>query len=194
MKTNIAVFLDRDNTINYDPGYISKPEDVRLLNGVPEGLLKLKKEINALLIVISNQSGVARGYYTENDIRKVNSRINELLENSGSVKIDDFFYCIYHQEFSSAHEAECRKPSPKMIFEAAKKYNISVNSSYLIGDSVSDVQCGNNAGTKSIFLVYDERDSKMKEVNKLNLKVEFIAHDFLEACEFIINDYKRKIN
>lgn len=192
MNSNVAVFLDRDNTLNYDPGYINNPSDVKLMKGVAKGLKILKEEFNPLLIVISNQSGVARGYFTESDIVAVNNRINELLELENSVKIDDFFFCIHHPDFSSKEDSECRKPSPKMVFEASKKYDIDLSVSYFIGDSISDIQCSNNAGTKSVFLLYDESELQRNEIKELNLRVDFFASDFLSACNFIINDFKKE--
>ncbi|PJA96098.1 MAG: D,D-heptose 1,7-bisphosphate phosphatase [Ignavibacteriales bacterium CG_4_9_14_3_um_filter_34_10] len=191
---NIAVFLDRDNTLNFDPGYLNDPESVKLLPGVGEGLTKLKSVLNCKFIVISNQSGVARGFYTEETIIKINNRINELLFGSGFAQIDDFFYCIHHPEFSDEEKSKCRKPSPQMVFDAAKKYLINLADSYFAGDAVSDVECGKNAGTKTVLLVYDEGDSKRMELAVKQLTPDFIAKDFSECCNFIIEDFKGKNN
>jgi len=191
MSQNIAVFLDRDNTLNFDSGYLYNPDEVKLMNGVAKGLKRLKTEINVKLIVISNQSGVVRGYFQEKDVIAVNEKINSILMSEEGVEIEEFFYCIHHPHFSSLENSQCRKPSPQMVFEAAQKYNIDLGASYFVGDMVSDVQCGINAGTKTILLVYDERNSKINQLKKLNLSADFLANDFLSACDFIINDFKK---
>ncbi|MFN3694837.1 MAG: HAD-IIIA family hydrolase, partial [Ignavibacterium sp.] len=100
MKLNRAVFLDRDGTLNDDPGYLGDPNQVVLLPTVGEALQILKNQMNFLLIVVSNQSGVARGLITEDDVMNVNRRINELLSNF-NVSIDEFYYCTTHPEFNS---------------------------------------------------------------------------------------------
>jgi len=191
---NIAVFFDRDNTLNFDPGYLSDPNDVKLLPYVGEGLTKIKSVLNCKLIVISNQSGVARGFYTEETVEKIHKRINEILLDSGFAQIDDFFYCIYHPEFSDKEKSKCRKPSPQMVLDAAEKYNINLSGSYFVGDMVSDVECGKNAGTKTILLVYDEGDSKRMELAEKKISPDFIAKNFSECCNFIIEDFKGKNN
>lgn len=191
---NLAVFFDRDNTINYDPGYINKVDDVRLMPGVAEGLAKLKKELDCKLIVISNQSGVVRGYLTEETVREINRKINLLLIEANSVEIDDFFYCIYHPDFNDDEKSKCRKPSPQMVIEAAEKYNIDLNRSFFIGDAVTDIECGKNAGTKTILLVYDEHNSKLLELEKKKIAPDFVAKNFYAACEYITEELKGQNN
>ena len=137
-----AIFLDRDNTLIEDEGYIHKPEKVKLLPGVGEGL-KLLKKLGYLLIVVSNQSGIGRGYFKEEDFHKVNSRLQELLKSYG-VQIDDFFFCPHKPE----DNCNCRKPKTGMIEKASKKWNINVKESYVIGDKDIDVLLAENAGCK----------------------------------------------
>ena len=146
---NNAIFLDRDGTINDDPGYLGEPNKVVLLPGAGEGLSILKKRYNFKLIVISNQSGIVRGILTNEMVKNINNKINELLEKF-NVQIDDFYYCPYHPEFSSEEECRCRKPSPMLIKVAAVEHNIDLSKSYFIGDMVTDIECGKNAGLKTI--------------------------------------------
>lgn len=108
---NHAVFLDRDNTINYDPGYLGDPDKVRLMEGVARGIKRLRDEYGFKIIVISNQSGIARKLITEEDVRSVNNRVNKLLRDEGA-EIDAFYYCPYHPDFSPPEKCGCRKPSP----------------------------------------------------------------------------------
>ena len=182
-----ALFLDRDGTLNQDPGYLGNPDQVILFPTVGESLSILKNEYDFTLIVVSNQSGVARGLISKEDVDKVNRRINELLENY-NVKIDAFYYCTAHPDFNSKEECECRKPSPKMIFDAVKDFEIDLGSSYLIGDAKTDIQTAKNAGCKSILIktVYGKEsfNALLSENNLPN----FVAENFKEACDYIIND------
>ncbi|MCU7496520.1 MAG: HAD family hydrolase, partial [Ignavibacteria bacterium] len=147
---NHAVFFDRDGTLNLDPGYLGEAEQVVLLPGVAEALLRLKKE-GFRIVVISNQSGIARGYFTAKEVDAVNRRINELLKESG-VTVDAFYYCPYHPDFNTPEECRCRKPSPQLVFMAARDFDIDLGRSYFVGDMISDVECGINAGVKTILL------------------------------------------
>jgi histidinol-phosphate phosphatase family protein len=182
-----AVFLDRDGTINEDPGYLGNPEQVILFPSVGDSLAKLKNEFDFLLIVVSNQSGVVRGLISNDDVEKVNNKINQLLIPYG-VQIDDFFYCIAHPDFSSEEECRCRKPSPQMIFDAANKYSIDLKASYLIGDSKSDIEAAKNAGCKSILIKTGYGKVSFNALLSENNLPNFVAENFKSACNFIIND------
>lgn len=187
MKSNKAIFLDRDGTINEDPGYLGNPEQVVLLPTVGEALYTLKNQLNFLLIVVSNQSGVARGLITEEDVRHVNHRINELL-SAYNVNIDEFYYCTTHPEFNSEDECLCRKPSPKMILDAAKKFDIDISKSYLIGDNVSDIECAYNVGCKSILVKTGYGLESINVLQKQNKFPSFVAENLMDATNFIIKD------
>ncbi len=186
-----AVFLDRDDTINYDPGYLGDAEKVRLYPGVGEGLAKLKNELDFKIIVISNQSGVTRGIITEEQVRAVNEKINELLKVF-NVEIDDFFYCPYHPDYDPPELTECRKPSPKMVFDAAEKHGIDLKSSYFIGDQLTDVECGNKAGVKTILVTNKISEKEINNLQSPNKRPNFVAVDFLNACRFIEEDLTEK--
>lgn len=187
-----AVFLDRDGTINFDPGYLGNPDEVRLLDGVAESISYLKDEFHFLIIVISNQSGIARGLITEEEVKSVNERINILLaeHNTG---IDAFYYCPYHPDFSPVDKSICRKPSPKMIFDAAKDWSIDLNFSYMVGDTKSDVECGINAGVKTILVKNNYNDEEIISLKKQGKCPNFVASNIKEACRFIAEDYRRII-
>jgi D,D-heptose 1,7-bisphosphate phosphatase len=184
---NNAVFFDRDGTINIDPGYIGNPDSVQLYNGVAEGIFQLKKA-GFKIIVVSNQSGIARGLITKEDVEAVNQKINELL-NKANTQIDAFYYCPYHPEFNTKEECECRKPSPKMIFDAAKDWNINLARSYLVGDSSTDIECGTNAGIKTVLIKTTFSDEEISRLNKNGNIPTFIAENFSGACNFILKDY-----
>jgi len=142
---NKAVFLDRDGTVIYDRNYLSDPALVELLPGVVEGL-KLFKENGFLLIIVSNQSGIARGYFTENELTAVNAKLEDLLKKEGAA-LDANYYCIH----SPDDMCDCRKPAIGMALRAKKEFDIDLSASFMIGDKLSDIQFGNNFGARASF-------------------------------------------
>eukprot|EP01046_Picozoa_sp_COSAG06_P073310 COSAG06_NODE_21862_length_743_cov_0.624224_1_plen_181_part_10 len=158
MSTCKAIFLDRDGVLNADTGYINHPDKIKWLHKVPEALQALK-QAGFLLIVISNQSGIARGYFTEDTVHQIHEHMNQHLRKTQS-QIDHFYFCPYHpgtnipeiqkQNNPYIKNATCRKPNPGMILQAQKKYTIDLEQSYLIGDKASDIQAGNALNIKSI--------------------------------------------
>ena len=185
---NFAIFLDRDGTINEDPGYLGDENNVYLLPGAGEGLSLLKNKYNFKLIVISNQSGIVRGLLTHNMVKNVNRKINNLLLQF-NVQIDDFYFCPFHPEFSNEEECRCRKPSPKLINDAAKDYNIDLSKSYFIGDMVTDIECGKNAGLKTILVKTGNGKKSLKVLKMQNNLPSFVALNILDSCNFIKNDF-----
>lgn len=185
---NPAVFIDRDGTINFDPGYIKNPDEVYLLEGVAEGIRKLKDLFGFKIIVISNQAGVSKGLMTENDVELVNAKINELLKEQGT-GIDAFYYCPYHPDNDPPEKTICRKPSPYMILKAASEHKIDLLKSYMIGDKVSDIEAGINAEVKTIFLNAGNIDDEISILHNQGKKPNFVAANFNEACDYIIHDF-----
>lgn len=186
--TNRAIFLDRDGTLNFDPGYLGEPDKVKLFPEVGEALSTLKNDHHFLLIVVSNQSGIARGLITKNQVDSVNSRINDLLEDH-NVEIDAFYYCPFHPEFSDSILSKCRKPSPEMLLTAAKDFNIDLAGSYMVGDSVTDIQCGISAGVKTVLVQTGEGQDSLSILQNENNFPSFVAVNLLEAANFIIKDF-----
>ena len=127
-----AVFLDRDGTINKDFGYVYKPEDFCFLDGVIEGL-RLLQEAGFLLIVITNQSGIARGYYTEEEYLKLEQYVDETLRKEG-VHLTQTYHCPHLDE-----DCNCRKPKTGLFYQAAKDWDIDFSESYAIGDKERDL-------------------------------------------------------
>lgn len=188
---NHAVFLDRDGTLNEDPGYLGDPGKVKLFPKTGEALSILKNKLNFKLIVISNQSGIARGLITEEAVNAVNWKINEHLADY-NVAIDAFYYCPYHPDFNTEEECSCRKPSPEMVMKAAKDYDINLEKSYIIGDAVSDIECGYNSGIKTILVKTGYGNESFYTLQKLNKIPTFVANNILEACIFIESDISEK--
>lgn len=186
-----ALFLDRDGTINLDPGYLGNPDKVEIYPHVKEGIRKLKSTFGFTIVVVSNQSGIARGLISENQVISVNERINEILGNEA--KIDAFYYCRFHPDFSSKEECECRKPSPDMIFKAAEDLELDLKRAYIVGDKAIDVEAGINAGIKSVLLLNTISDKEKEEMMKKGIIPDFIAGSFEDACNFIFTDYKGEL-
>ncbi|MBN1796777.1 MAG: HAD family hydrolase [Sedimentisphaerales bacterium] len=148
-----AIFLDRDNTLIEDPGYINDPEQVKLIDGTAEVLIELKK-MGYKLIIVSNQSAVARGIVTEKVLAKIHEKLEKLLAQQGA-KIDRIYYCPYHPEGvipKYRAESDLRKPRPGMILKAAEDMDIDLPHSWLIGDSARDIEAGKSAGCTTILI------------------------------------------
>ena len=185
--TNKAVFLDRDGTLNLDPGYLGNPKNLILFPDTGTVLFELKNNYQFKLIVISNQSGIARGIITEDEVVSVNNELNKKLSEF-NVQIDAFYYCPFHPDFSSEEDRLCRKPSQKMILDSAKDFNIDLSKSYLIGDSVSDIKAGINAELKTILVKTGLGPESISILQNENNFPSFVAENLTEAFKFIIND------
>ncbi len=184
-----TVFFDRDNTLNYDPGYLSNPNLVELFDGVGEGIYNLKKNYGFKIVVISNQSGIARGFFTKKEVDAVNNKINLILKKSFNTSIDAFYYCPSHPDFSTEEENKCRKPSPLLVVKAANQLNINLKNSYFVGDKISDVECGINAGVKTILVNYKNDKEIIISLKNRNKSPNFVVGNFSDACNSIIADF-----
>ncbi len=158
---NKAVFIDRDGVINSDEGhyYVYKVDDF-VFNPQVADSLSLLKENGFLLIMITNQGGVAKGEYTEDDITLVHDYMQAELSKQNAA-FDAIYYCPHHNAIS---DCDCRKPKPGMILNAVKDFNIDLNKSFLIGDSQRDIEAGNAAGVKICFKV--EKNTSIYNIAK----------------------------
>ncbi len=137
---NRAVFIDRDGTIAKDVPYCSRPEDFVLLPGAAEGI-RLLKEKGFKVVLITNQSGIARGYFTEETLARIHEKMQQELAKCGAC-VDAVYYCPHHPE----DNCDCRKPKPKLVLQAARDLDIDLSQSYVIGDSEMDVELAKQAG------------------------------------------------
>ena len=140
---NRAVFVDRDGTINRDVPYCSRPEDFELLPGAAEAI-RLLNEHSFKVVVITNQSGIARGYFTEEMLAKIHDKMRSELAKHGA-HVDAIYYCPHHPD----DNCECRKPKPKMVLQAARDLQIDLSQSYVVGDAEMDVELARRAGCKA---------------------------------------------
>ncbi|HKY55153.1 MAG TPA: HAD family hydrolase, partial [Anaerolineales bacterium] len=172
-----VVFLDRDGTLNVDDYVTYRKSQFRLIDGVKEGLMQLKTW-GFELVIVSNQSGIARGKYTEKDMLK----FNELLYTAllpVEIKPEDFYFCPHdpNEEY-----CDCCKPNPGMLIKAAKDKEIKLEQSYIIGDKMSDIMTGRNAGCKKVILV---KTGITDDSDKYEVKPDYIVENLVEAAQLI---------
>ena len=172
---NKAIFLDRDGTINVDYGYVYQPNRLVLKKGVIPGLLKLK-ELGYLLIIITNQSGIGRNYYSESQFYDFQETLAQFLK-SYNITIDEVYYCPHIE----ADNCNCRKPKLKMFYDAIEKYNIDLSNSYAIGDNLRDVAICEEEPITGILINKEHKDTKY-----------FQCHEFDDAVKYIVNKDKEK--
>lgn len=181
-----AVFLDKDGTLIPDIPYNVNPDLITLQPGVIEGL-KLLQEDGYIFVVISNQAGVARGYFQLNDLEKVSEKLNHLLNTEG-IKIEGYYFCPHHPAGKIAEytiACNCRKPEPGMILKAAKELLIDTGKSWMIGDILNDVEAGNRAGCKTVLV---DTGYETEWLQGSFRKPAFVASDFLQAARYICNN------
>ena len=194
MKKNIAVFLDRDGTINEEVGYLDSLDKLKIIPTACEAI-KLINLSGMKAVVISNQAGVAKGFFTEEFVHTVNNRLLALLKKKGAF-IDQVYYCPHHPEEGNGaylQKCNCRKPAPGMLLQAARELNIDLSRSYLVGDRFLDMEAAKNAGAKGILVKtgYEDllQDDGLDRATPAG-KPDFIAPDILEAVLWILKDQK----
>ena len=183
-----AVFLDRDGTINSDEhGYINKPEDLHLYPFAAEAIFKLNN-MGYLVFVVTNQAGVAYGYFKIDDVEKINAKlVNELAK--GNATIDEIFYSPFHKNgvvepFNIHHED--RKPDIGMFQKAKEKYHFNAKESFMIGDRFSDIGFGKNAGLRTIFVRSGGGENEfLQKRNETEYKPDFVVKDLSVAVRLI---------
>ena len=164
-KINKACFLDRDGVLNEDIGYLHKCEDFKWIDGAVEAIKLLKKN-NFLVIVITNQSGISRGYFTSKDVINLHEWMNKILKKEG-IQINDFFFS---EDLPNNNPESRRKPSPKMINEAVEKYKLDKTRCFMIGDKLTDLEAAKNAQIKGFL--FNKRNLK-NFIEKILDKINF---------------------
>jgi D,D-heptose 1,7-bisphosphate phosphatase len=173
-----AIFLDRDGVINKEVGYLSKPNNFEFIEGSIEGL-KILKQKGFLLIIITNQAGIARGFFTEATLKAIHKVMLNRLKQNG-ITLDDIYYCPHHPDFTGS--CDCRKPNPGMILNAELKHNINLNNSYMIGDTLKDIQTGKAAKCKTVLVLTGYGKEEQNKIS--NIVPDMI---FKNLKEFAIN-------
>lgn len=179
---NPAVFLDRDGVLNEDRGYVHRVEDVAVLPGTGAALRRLV-DAGFLLFVVTNQSGIGRGYYTEADLHRVNAHLEAILAGDG-VRFARIFYATEAPEQPS----RCRKPSPQSLFDARSGFGLDLARSYMIGDKLIDLECGWNAGVRRSVLVRTGYGTEAERTAADRLRSALVVNDLPAAVAWILAD------
>ncbi|MEK7773521.1 MAG: HAD family hydrolase [Deltaproteobacteria bacterium] len=179
LSPKAAVFLDRDGTINIDHGYVSDPSGVVLIDGAAKAVKRLNDR-GIRVIVVSNQSGVGRGYFTDEDVSAVNRRLAELMGLQGA-RMDGIYYCPHHPDDG----CECRKPKVGLFMKAAREQGIDTGLLYVVGDKASDVGLARNINAKSVLVL---TGAGPEEIKKLSGPPDFVAGGISGAVDWIIKD------
>lgn len=185
-QRHVAIFLDRDGTINEDVNFLSSPEQLILIENSAEAIREAN-ELGLKVIVFTNQSGIARGYFTEEDLHKIHKRLDELLAERGA-KIDAYYYCPHHPTKGEGEykiECECRKPKDGMLQRASREQNIDLKKSFVIGDRCIDVQAGKTAGATTILVLTGHGKEEYEKCKSENFEPDFVAENLKEAIEII---------
>lgn len=185
-----AIFLDRDGTINEEVNYLKRPEDIRLYPNTFKALRNFK-DSGFLNIIITNQSGIARGYFTEEDLNNIHSELKKLLTDKvGTELIDDIYYSPFHEDGiveKYRKRSDDRKPNIGMIRKAKAGHGIDLKESYLIGDSFTDMLCAENAGLKKILVETGYGTKDILKCRTESIKLDYVASDLYDASEYIKN-------
>ena len=179
----ITVFLDRDGTINQDCGYLASPEEFQFFPDVLENLARLN-HLGARVIVVTNQSGLARGFLSESDLVGIHRKLENSLRDHGGWS-DGVFYCPHHPD----EGCRCRKPNPGLIEQAQRSLNIDISKSYLVGDKQSDMELALTVGSVGVLVMTGPMSGKVRElVQGRELSVGYMARTFQESVDWIIQD------
>ncbi|MCF7634685.1 MAG: histidinol-phosphate phosphatase family protein/glycosyl transferase, group 2 family protein [Dehalococcoides mccartyi] len=178
-----AVFIDRDGTIVEDVPYCNSPRKIRLLEGAGKAIRRLNDQ-GFLVILITNQSGVARGYFSEETLGEIHNKLKEDLGYFGA-HLDDIFYCPHHP----AQSCTCRKPATGLIDQAVAKYGLDISGSYFIGDRLIDIQAANRSGCQAVLVPYTspETDYFKLEISA-DSRPSFLAGDISAAVDWVLAD------
>ena len=188
MTTFRAVFLDRDGTIHEEVGYLSRLDQLRIYPNAAVAIRQLNLD-GIKVVIVTNQSGVARGYFPETFILKIHASLQDQLVKEGA-HIDAFYYCPHHPTEGHApyrRDCDCRKPAPGLLLRAARDLHIDLKRSYMIGDTMKDIQTGKAVGAKSILV---RTGYGSDEKTEGGLIPDYIAQDLLDAVCWILKDCK----
>jgi len=186
-----AIFLDRDGVLIEDVHLLISPRDIRILEGVPQALRSLK-EAGFQLIVISNQTVVARGLVTEQEVCAINAEMERLLEQGGGPPLDGFYFCPHHPNATlPAYRiaCECRKPRPGLLLRAARQHNLNLGASFMVGDRITDIVAGARAGCRTVLVQTGKHEAPpIETVEPLDESVQpdHVCADLKAASEWIL--------
>jgi len=178
---NRAVFLDRDGTLIVEKNYLHQPEEVEIFSGAGAALKRLA-DAGFKLLVVTNQSGIGRGYFTMADAESVNARVNQELARDGV-----HFEKTYIAPEAPDQPSRVRKPSPQFLFDARDEFNLNLAESFMVGDKLIDLECGWNAGVKKSILVRTGYGAGVERDNAEQIKRAIIVNGLTEMADWILS-------
>ena len=188
--TNHAIFLDRDGTLNVEDGHIIAPDQFRLYSFAAEAVSLINRS-GRMAVVLTNQSGIARRYFTEATLHKIHESMKEKLWLQGA-RIDAIYYCAHHPDYGSPPyrlDCDCRKPRPGLVERAARDFNLDLSRCYVIGDRYRDIEAGHAAGARGVMVMTGlGRDEYESDSPHWPRQPDHIAGDLLEAVKWILDD------
>ena len=178
---NRAIFLDRDGTLIAEKEYLHRPEDVELFPGAGAALKRLS-DAGFRLFIVTNQSGIGRGYFTLADAERVNERVSREFARDGV-----HFEQTYIAPEAPDQPSRVRKPSPQFLFDARNEFGLNLAESFMVGDKLIDLECGWNAGVKKSILVRTGYGAELERESKTDLSRAVIVDDLRDAAEWILS-------
>ncbi|HEX2055367.1 MAG TPA: lipopolysaccharide heptosyltransferase II, partial [Nitrospiraceae bacterium] len=179
----VTVFLDRDGTLNHDTGFVKAPEELVLLPGVPEALARLRRA-GARLIVLTNQSGVGRGFFSLRDLEAIHARLRDVLAQH-HVALDGLYYCPHHPD----EQCLCRKPRRGMVDQAVADHQVDLSRAYLVGDQVRDIELAHQVGIRSVLVTTGPAGPEtLTELQSRGMVPDRTASSLAEAADWILQD------
>ena len=175
--SNRAVFLDRDGVLMADTNYVGHVERVSVLDNAPAALRRLQ-DAGYRLFVVTNQSGVGRGYFTRQMVEEIHALLDKQFAAAGA-RVERYYVCPHHPEDNCA----CRKPKPKSLLDAAAEYRLDLTRCFMVGDRSSDIECGQNAGTRTVLVL---TGAGQETLVKGQVKPDFVAADVSAATDWIL--------
>jgi len=188
---NVAICLDRDGVLIKDVHLLASPGDIQILEGVPQALRNLK-EAGFKLIVVSNQTVVARGLITEREVYVVNAEMERLLEQVGGPHLDGFYFCPHHPNATLSEyrvDCDCRKPRPGLLLRAARELDLNLGDSFMIGDRITDIIAGARAGCRTMLVQtgkHEEPPIEMVEPLDDSVQPDHTCANLSEAARWIL--------
>jgi D-glycero-D-manno-heptose 1,7-bisphosphate phosphatase len=194
---HIGVFLDRDGTLNNEANYIRTPAEFQLISGAGEAVHRLN-ERGLIACVMSNQSGIARGYLTEEDLIPIHAKLERELAFSGG-KVDRIYYCPHHPtEGISPYNitCDCRKPKTGMLRKGVEEFKLDIERSFVVGDGVVDMQAGNTMKARTVLVLTGYGKTAQEQCATANIHIDYVAPTIVEAVDFILKtlDGERETN
>jgi len=187
IPTNVAVFLDRDGTLNEDHGYVTTPDQLVVFPGVPMALARLNY-LGVRVILITNQSAIGRGFMTAQDFQRIHQKLEDLL-HAHEGTIDAVYYCPHHPK----EDCACRKPNIALIQQAAEHFTLDLSLCYFVGDKSSDLEAAHRAGVPGVLVMSSDYSAAAIRANELGqFPIAHVAESFVQAVDWIEQDLLKR--